>query len=281
MIDLNIIVVNFKSRTEIAKLIPSILAGLNDACLSHQISVVDNSQNIDEIKNYLLNFGAVVKYVDALDNVGFGQGNNFGFKAIAARYHLLVNPDTVILPGGNTLGRWVKWMDANQKVAVTGPKLLYPDGSLQNSCYRFDRPSILVKPLKQLNWDKKYQIIKKYVDRLEMREFDHNETRPVDWVLGAAMMLRSEALRTVGHFDDRYFMYLEDCDLCQTCWQNGLPVYYLHDIAIVHGYERASASVSGTVYALLKNKLARAHLSSWIKYLWKWRKKHKYYAKLS
>ena len=148
------------------------------------------------------------------------------------------------------------------------------DGSLQYSCYRFDLQSIMIKPLKQINWDKKYKWIQKYADRLIMKDFDHNETRPVDWVLGAAMVVRKEVVDQLGWFDERYFMYLEDCDWCRTMWENGWPVYYVHDIVIMHMHARESAKVPGIIKALFKNKLARIHLASWGKYLLKWRGKH-------
>lgn len=139
----------------------------------------------------------------------------------------------------------------------------------------------MIKPFKHINWDKKYRFIKKYSERLEMREFEHNETRPVDWLLGAALILRHECARAIGWFDERYFMYLEDCDLCQKFWERGTAVYYLHDIVVTHAHERASASVPGALTALIKNKMARVHLRSWMQYLWKWRRHHKFYAKLS
>jgi GT2 family glycosyltransferase len=111
-----------------------------------------------------------------------------------------------------------------------------------------------------------------------MKDFDHNETRPVDWVLGAAMLVRKETVDKVGWFDPRYFMYLEDCDWCHSMWEYHWPVYYVHDIVILHRHERQSAKIPGIFKALIKNRTSRTHLISWFKYIWKWRKKHKYYA---
>jgi len=281
MFDLNIVIVNFLTKAQVENAVRSVLVDLASSPLSAQITVVDNSQNIDGVKEALASHGNKVKFVDALGNIGFGAGNNLGFRAVRARYQMILNPDTIVPHGARVLERLVKFMDDHPQVGAAGPKLLYPDDSTQYSCYRFDRPSILIKPFKHINWDKKYKFIKKYVDRLEMKDWEHNETRPVDWLLGAALILRSAAVQKVGMFDGRYFMYLEDCDLCQTLWENGIPVYYVHDIAITHHHERLSAAVPGALTALVKNKLARIHLASWVKYLWKWRQKHKYYVKLS
>ena len=168
-------------------------------------------------------------------------------------------------------------MDVHPKIGAIGPKLINMDGSLQYSCYRFDLSSILIKPLKQINWDEKYKWIKKHTDKLLMKNFDHNETRPVDWVLGAALLVRKEVIDQIGWFDEKYFMYLEDADWCHRMWEKGWPVYYVHDMLIKHKYARDSAKVPGILKALFKNKLARIHLKSWLKYMWKWRGNHRYY----
>jgi GT2 family glycosyltransferase len=82
----------------------------------------------------------------------------------------------------------------------------------------------------------------------------------------------------IGWFDDRYFMYLEDADWCRRMWEANWPVYYVHDIVIMHMHARGSSKVPGIFQALFKNKLARIHMMSWFKYLWKWRNNHKYYS---
>lgn len=281
MFDISIVFVNHYSKKELTSALASLMADLATGKTNAHITVVDNSANNDGIKDELsLNFPKV-KYLPATDNQGLSSGLNLGFKAVPARYYLTLNPDILIPENSNTIERLVKFMDANPKIGAIGPKLVYPDGTLQNSCYRFDRPSILVKPFKHLNWETKYALIKKYADRLEMRDFDHNETRPVDWVMGSAIMARDEAVRKVGWPDKRYFLYFEDCDWCQSFWENGWPVYYVHDIVIQHRHARESAEIPGIFTALIRNRLARIHLSSMIKYLWKWRQSHKYYAKLS
>jgi len=122
---------------------------------------------------------------------------------------------------------------------------------------------------------------KKRAKRLLMHDFDLNKTQPVDWALGAALMVRREVIDEIGWFDERYFMYMEDCDWCHRMWDAGWPVYFFADAEIVHEHARDSAKVPGVVKALTKNKLARVHLASWLKYLWKWRGKQKYYGKVA
>jgi len=278
MKDINIVFLNYFMKDDILRAVESLVLDIVDCPYDVQIIVADNSENKDGIAEALAEKFRGVKYIDCGGNVGFGKGNNIGFKSTPARYYFALNRDTIIPNNSRVIERLVKFMDENPKIGCIGPKLLNLDGSLQYACYRFDLPSILVKPLKQINWDRKYEWVRKYTDRLLMKDFDHNETRPVDWVLGAAMVVRSEVVEELGWFDDRYFMYLEDCDWCHSMWEHGWPVYYVHDIEIHHVHARDSAKVPGILRALFKNKLARIHFMSWIKYLWKWRGNHKYYS---
>ena len=278
MFDLNIVIVNYHNKDDVAKVIGSILFDLASSNLKAHIAVVDNSQNQDGVKAVLSQFGEQVRYVDAKRNIGYGRACNLGFKSVPARYYFICNPDNIILPQSKTFERLIRFLEQNLQVGAVGPKLVYPSGALQYTCCRFDRPSILIKPLKQMGWHNKYEWIAKHADRLLMKDFEHDKTQPVDWVIGSAIMIRGDALDKIRGFDERYFMYLEDCDLCQGLWENGFPVYYMHDVIVEHRYTRESAEVPGIFSALIKNRLARAHFFSWIKYLWKWRKLHKYYA---
>lgn len=277
MIDINIVFLNYFMKDDILQAIDSLVRDIQNCPYKVQITVADNSENKDGIKEDLEKKFSQVRYVDSGGNVGFGKGNTIGFKTAEARYYFALNRDTIIPENGKTIERLIRFMDEHPKIGCIGPKLLNMDGSLQYSCYRFDLASILIKPLKQIHFDQKYKWIKKHADKLEMKDFDHNETRPVDWVLGAAMVVRKEVVDKIGWFDERYFMYLEDADWCHRMWEAGFPVYYVPEITILHRHARESAKVPGIFKALFKNKLARIHFASWLRYLWKWRRNHRYY----
>lgn len=278
MKDINIVFVNYLMKDDIVNAVDSLIKDIADCSYDTQITVADNSQNKDNVKEALAEKFPQVKYIDCVGNIGFGAGNKKGFIATPARYYFAINCDTLIPENSHTIEKLVRFMDEHPKIGCIGPKLLNMDGTLQYNCYRFDLRAILIKPLKQINFDKKWEWIKKYSDYLLMKDFDHNETRPVDWVLGAAMIVRQEVINQVGWFDSRYFMYLEDCDWCHSMWEHHWPVYYVHDIVILHRHERQSSKIPGIFKALIKNRTSRIHLISWFKYIWKWRKKHKYYA---
>lgn len=281
MKDLNLVFLNHLMKEDILTAVETVTKDIVNCPFDIQITVADNSGNQDGVKESLAEKFPQVRYIDCGGNIGFAAGNNVGFKSEPARYYFALNPDTQIPENSRTIERIISFMDAHPKIGAIGPKLLNTDGTLQHTCYRFDLKSILIKPFRHINWDLKYDVIRKFSDRLLMKNWDHNSTRPVDWVLGAAIVVRGEVVKEIGWFDDRYFMYLEDADWCRNMWEHGWPVYYVHDIVIVHRHERESSKVPGVFKALIKNKLSRIHAMSWLKYLWKWRKTHKYYEPIS
>ncbi|MBP9695519.1 MAG: glycosyltransferase family 2 protein [Candidatus Magasanikbacteria bacterium] len=274
MKDLNIVYVNYQTASDIIDAVASVFRDIEGSKYDIQVTVVDNSGNRDGIAQELKQF-PTVKYIDALENIGFGAGNTVGFEATPARYYFALNRDTIIPDDKRTIDRLISFMDEHPKIGCIGPKLLNSDGTVQDSCYRFDLVSMLIKPLKQLQWHEDYKFVKRLTDRMLMKDFDRNKTQPVDWVLGAAMLVRAEVSSLIGWFDPRYFMYLEDADWCRSMWAHGWPVYYVHDIEIIHRYARDSAKVPG-LKALIKNPLARMHVRSWLRFLWKWRGKFRH-----
>ena len=212
--DINIVFVNYFMKDEILHAVASVRNDIAGCPYEVQITVSDNSQNQDGIKEALAAQFPMVRYIDCRENVGFGKGNTVGFMAAPARYYFALNPDIIIPENSRAIERVVRFMDEHPRVGGIGLKLLNTDGTLQYSCYRFDLLSMFIKPFKQIHLDEKYKWIRKFSDRLLMKDFDHNTTRPVDWVLGAAMVARQEALDQVGWFDERYFMYFEDADFC-------------------------------------------------------------------
>jgi GT2 family glycosyltransferase len=277
MIDVHIVLVNYFMAPDIIRAVESILSDLSGSSYTYALTVVDNSGNRDNLAALLKPFGTV-RLIDAGQNIGFGRANTLGFVSERARYYLALNPDTNIPPRTKAIDRLISFMDKHPRVGCVGPKLVYPDGRLQYTTPRFDVRSILIKPLKHIKLDQKYRFLRRYADRLVMKDFDHEKTQPVDWVLGAAMMVRHEVTEQVGWFDPRYFMYFEDTDWCRSMWHHGWPVYYYPDVVIEHRYSRDSARVRGAIKAIFTNPLSRAHAKSWCMYLWKWRKEFRHHA---
>jgi N-acetylglucosaminyl-diphospho-decaprenol L-rhamnosyltransferase len=159
-------------------------------------------------------------------------------------------------------------MENNLKVGVVGPKQFNPDGTVQDTCFRW--PGLLT-PLYRRTPLGKIGLAKKDLDRFLYKDYNKNEAREVDWLLGSFLFCRAEALRRVGAFDERFFIYFEDTDLCRRFWRGGWQVVYNPEVAITHNHKRQSAKTPW--YKFFQNKASLHHLASWVKYLWKWRGK--------
>jgi len=272
MFDIAITLVNTKEKNEIIHALQTLFADSANSGLNLGVAIVDNASgdNIEELVGMFQNVTIIKQDI----NEGFGKSHNKAFAAVPAKYYFVLNPDTEFVSGMNFIRRMYDFMETHKKVGISGPKIVYPDGSLQYSCYRF--PSFWQPIFSRTKWGRSGKG-KEIADRFLMKDFDHNATIPVDWVMGSAMFVRGEALKEVGGFDDLFWMYAEDSDWCRRMWEKGWSVFYVHDVSFKHVHGRASAKVPGIINALIKNKYARVHIISWLKYFWKWRGNHKYY----
>lgn len=273
MRDITITIVNYKMKEDIEKCLSSLLKDYSSSGLNVQITVVDNASG-DDIEKFIAEKFPNVKCVMNEENHGFGRAHNIGIKAFPAKYHFILNPDTYFPTGQNAVRRLYDYMEQNPRVGLVAPKLVYPDESLQYSCYRF--PGFWHPFFRRTKYGES-RSGRRRNSHLLMHDFSHNETIPVDWVMGSAMFARGNMIAEVGYFDENFWMYYEDSDLCRRLWEKGYPVYYLHDVILHHTLTRGSASTPGIIRAIIKNPLVRSHIRSWLRYMWKWRGNSKYY----
>lgn len=266
MIDLAIVIVNYKMREHVRECLASIHHDLQRTALQVRIVVVDNDSR-DGIEGVIARSPLQHKITAVMlsENRGYGFGVNKGLQAVEARYYFVINPDITFFEQ-DTSERLVAFMDAHTQVGIAGPKLLNTDGTLQHSCWRFPR---WYTPLVRRTFLGKTEWGQKEINRFLMKDFDHARTQPVDALMGSAMIVRGELLSNVGYMSDEYFMYFEDIDWCKTFWSHHKAVYYVHDIVLRHGWQRASAKIKG-IKAFFLDKLTRTHVKSAIKYFMKW-----------
>ncbi len=274
MKDISIVIVNYKMRDLIDKCLHTLFEDMRGVGLDIDIVVIDNNSH-DGVGELLKEKYPTVRFIPQDVNPGFGTSQNKGMSSVDATYYFALNPDTEFLPEQHTIQRLYSFMENNPNVGMVGPRIVYPDGSLQYSCWRFPsffQPFYNRTKLGSTKWGKR-----KY-DHHMMKDFGHDKTMPVDAIMGSAMFVRGSAIKDVGMFDENFWMYYEDIDWSLRMWEAGWPVYYVHDIVLQHLHGRGSASVPGLFNALIKNKLFRVHVRSWLKYMWKWRGTNKYYA---
>jgi len=262
--DLSIIILNYNSKDYLLPCIKGITEHTAD--LEYEIIVVDNAStdsSINYIERKILPRFSQVKLVKAKTNGGYAAGNNLGIKASSGHYLVIMNPDIVIWD--NSLKQMVDFMDAKRAVGIAGPRLLSPDGSLQYACYSWPTPQVLLYRRTVLG---RFGFAERAIDKFLLKDWDHLDSRPVDWLQGSCVIVRREALLQVGLMDERYFLYAEDMDWCRRFWQQGWEVWYLAPIELIHYHQRASAKDS--VWQSLFNKMSWVHLASSIKYFRKW-----------
>lgn len=259
--DISIIILNYKSKGFTLNCIKSIKEADFDS-LKYEIIVVDNNSE-DSIGQILAWQNPEVLFVQNKENIGMGAGNNAGIRKSQGKYVVIMNPDTIAFK--DVFLKLYDYMETNKSVGVVGPMQLNPDKSIQNSCYRWHSPLLPIyrrTPLGRLKH------AKKEIDKFLMKDFDHQSERKVDWLLGSFLFCRREALLKVGMFDDRYFMYFEDTDLCRAFHNNKWEVIYYPEAKIIHNHMRQSASIAW--YKFFVDSSARWHILSWLKYLLKW-----------
>jgi GT2 family glycosyltransferase len=199
-----------------------------------------------------------VALIAGRDNLGYSKGVNLGIRRRGDVFLLVLNPDTVVRRG--SLRRLIDFVERTPDAGIVGPKLIFHDGTVQLSCRRFYTFTVLL--MRRTPLGKLFPRSRAVREHL-MLDFDHNTTREVDWVIGAAMFVRRDAVDNVGMMDERFFLYFEDVDWCYRMKQRGLKVYYLPEAVIEHGYKRESAQA-------VFNRSFAAHLVSLFRYYEKW-----------
>ncbi len=144
-------------------------------------------------------------------------------------FYLLLNPDVLCLPG--MIDRLLHLMETDPQIGVAGPQLMDMDGTVQPSRRRFATFPVLM--MRALHLDSLFKRLKA-VDRYLMAGEDFDAVTEVDWVTGAVMLLRKRALDAVGLFDERFFMYFEDEDLCCRMWRKAWKVCYSTEAQAYH-----------------------------------------------
>jgi len=161
-------------------------------------------------------------------NTGFAAANNRAIERSHSKYILLLNSDCMVYK--KSLDELVDFMEKHPGTGITGPKIINNDGTIQLSCRRF--PSLLNAAAHTILADifPGNPFSKKY----KLTDIGRVDPLKVDWVSGSCMIIRREALEDTGTLDERYFMYVEDLDICYRMWQKNWEVYYYPEAKIMH-----------------------------------------------
>lgn len=226
-----------------------------ESCVD-KVYVIDNSIS-DILRKDICLISNKIEYIHGQGNVGYGAGHNIAIqKAIKekAKFHIVINPD--IYFEKNVIEGIVQYMSMHEDIGLIMPKILYPNGEIQCLCKLLPTPIDLIGR-RFIPWMK---YIKKRNKIYELQFTDYNKILEVPSLSGCFMFMRVSVLQEVSGFDERYFMYAEDLDLCRRIGEISKTVYYPL-VSVYHGYEKGSYK---------NRKLLKYHLCSVIKYFNKW-----------
>jgi GT2 family glycosyltransferase len=235
VVDLSVIILNWNTWGETRDCLNSIYG--QERLHAIEVVVADNASEDGSRENVQANYPQAC-LVTHSTNLGFCAGNNRAVPATSGRYVLFLNSDTVVTEGA--LDALIDFADANPDAGIVGPKLLNLDGSLQYSCRRF--PNLGAGFFRNTPLGRLFPK-NRYTQDYLMSDWDHASVRDVDWVSGAALMIRREALNQTQGFDEGFYMYCEDVDLCYRAHELGWRVVYYPDAVIYHIIGRSTDKV--------------------------------------
>lgn len=221
MPELSVSIVNTNSRELLLACLES-LAGTGA-----EIVVLDNASEDGSVNAVRERFPGM-RVIAQSHRAGFGANHNAVIRSTTGRYVYVLNEDTTADDWG--FSALTAYLDAHPRVAALGPRLVYPDGRLQASAWRFPTPLVSALSLATLG-------------RLGVTQSRGDAPRPVDWVMGAALVLRREALDEVGLFDEDFFLYSEEVDLQARLRRAGWDVHYYPGVSVVHHESQFSAGI--------------------------------------
>lgn len=235
---ISVVIVSWNVAELLEDCIGSLLNSKTDDQL--EIIVVDNASSDNTVALIQEKFPQV-KLIANQYNYGFGRACNQGWRMAGGDFIFFLNPDAAIAANG--LQILLNFMQNHPRAGIIGPKLSYPDGSIQSSRRRFLSPALAFvestilqryAPFKNLNNLKSYYIEAHGDPSAE-------ESQQVDWLVGAALLVRREVLEQTGGFDERYFMYSEESDLGREAKKRGWQIWYVPEAQVMHREGRSSA----------------------------------------
>lgn len=246
--ELSIIIVNWNSLDYLRQCLGSIYDSAGE--VGFEIIVVDNGSSQDESVTIRNEFPQVIT-IRSEENLGFARANNLGFEHASGQYLLFLNPDTKLV--GLAVDTILNVLKSNPEVGIVGCRLLNSDGSLQASCIQ-RYPTILNQMLDleflRLHWPhwKVWGIAPLYSNAKQLVD--------VEVISGACLMIRRDAFERAGNFNEQYFMYAEDVDLCYKIRKEGWRVCYSGEATVVHHGGGASKWQKGNNWVAIMQRQA-------------------------
>jgi GT2 family glycosyltransferase len=261
--DASVVIVSFNTRDILRTCLASLKRATGD--LDIEVIVVDNASHDGSADMVAAEFPGV-SLVRSAVNLGFAGGNNAAFGQAHGRHVILLNPDTVL--GRDTLGRAIAHMDTAPSVGMAGGRLLNRDGSDEPAARQF--PSVFNDFLALSGLAARFPRSRLF-GRFDRTWAPVAQPADVDWVPGAFAIIRGEVLAQVGHFDERFFLYYEEVDLCRRIKAAGWRIRYWPDIVVHHWGGESSKTLTDQAISSSGSQLVLWRMRSALLY---YRKQH-------
>lgn len=258
---LSIIILNYVTKGLTKQCIKNIEN--SDLNIMYEIIVVDNGSN-DGTEEMMKQEFSNHKFIGSKKNLGMGAGNNLGISIAEGEYILVINSDIVVF--NESIKKMIDFMDIHERAGVAAPQILNPDRTIVDSCCRWPKIDTFVYRRTFLGKTKRG---KRELDIFLYKTEDLSVPKQIDWIFGCCLLFRRKSLDQVGLFDKRFFLFLEETDLCRRMWQKQWQVWYLPESKVVH-YPHRRTMGTGRIKDMF-SKYTWIHLHSWIKYFIKWR----------
>ncbi len=195
--------------------------------ISHEVIVVDNGST-DHTLTMLESYPSIIVIQNGI-NLGMAPARNIGIKHAKGEYLLFLDSDTEVLQGSFTNA--VRALAADPAIWVGGCKTFRSDGSLEYSAKSFYTfQTIVLRRTAVGEWFSDVPCLRKHLNK----DKDHSKNFVTDWVAGAALIVKREAIERLAGFDSRFTYYFDDYDLCYRTWKMGGQVLYIADSQVIH-----------------------------------------------
>jgi GT2 family glycosyltransferase len=225
-VKLSIVILCWNDRKVISDCLRSIFTGTQN--ITFEVIVSDNGST-DGSPQFIREHFPTVQVIENGANLRFAKGNNVGIEVSSGEYVLILNPDTIIHEG--SLDKWIEFADRHPEAGAFGCRVLNADGSYQESGRPFPTvrgdllAALCLRPL---------AYISNRFDSDTYFGWKGDTERLIDWQCGCCVMFRGELLRRLGGFDEQFFYYYEEVDLCRRVWGTGSPIVYTPTVTITH-----------------------------------------------
>lgn len=241
---LSVIVVNWNTGELIRRCVESVYADIQTTSdlpdSEVEVFIVDSASTDGSTQAVQAQFPQA-KYIYSPQNIGFGPANNLALRQATGEYILLLNPDTLVHPGAvETL---LRFMDQNQGAGAAAARLLNPDGSLQFSCSP--------EPTLKGEFLRLFHLGVRPDGYYAMDTWDQAMPQTVDVILGACMLLRKQVIDQVGLFDEQFFMYNEETDLCHRIRQAGWKICWVPQAQVTHYGGQSTRQMAAEMFVQL------------------------------